>query len=148
MKMIGEGVGRGGGEASRARGRDQMVMGSNTCKYKPLRSRAGVRESFYDPTIESEVDTVVDFAMTETGWSRRYRSCWCFYCLQLGINTFVDQLDSVMSCYRQGEIQEPPKAFHARLRRMLGQFDRARADSQMRKTVRPLFSNEKKGVGR
>ena len=133
MKMIGEGVGRGGGEASRARGRDLMVMGSNTCKYKPLRSRAGVRESFYDPAIESDVDAVVEEAMRQTGGDKSYWRAWCFYCLQLGINTFVDQLDSVMSCYRQGEIREPPKAFHARLRRMLGQFDRARADSQMRK---------------
>lgn len=127
MKMIGEGVGRGGGEASRARGRDLMGMGGNTCKYKPLRSRAGVRERFYDPAIANDLDAAVDYAMAETGGDARYRACWCFYCLHLGINTFVEQVDRVMSYYRAGEIAEPPKAFHKRLKRLKDQLDKSSA---------------------
>lgn len=123
MKMIGEGVGRRGGEASRARGRDLMGMGSNTCKYKPLRSRAGVRERFYDPAIASDVDAAVDEAMRQTGGDARYRRAWCHYCLHIGVNTFVDQLDSVMASARQGEIRNPASAFHARIRRMKDQLD-------------------------
>ena len=34
--------------------RDLMGMGSNTCTGSTLRSRAGVRERFYDPAIASD----------------------------------------------------------------------------------------------
>lgn len=123
MEMIGEGGGRGGGEASRARGRDLMVMGGNTCKYKPLGSRAGVRERFYDPAVASDVDAAVDEAMRQTEGDSRYRRAWRYYCLHIGVNTFVDQLDSVMASARQGEIRNPASAFHARIRRMKDQLD-------------------------
>ena len=87
------------------------------------RARARVRARFFDPAIADEVDAAVDEAMAQTGGSARFRRIWCFYCLRLGINTFLDQLDSVMSCARQGEIRYPAQAFHARLRRIKGQID-------------------------
>ena len=112
---------------SRARTRDLMGMGSNTSTGNTLRSRAGVRERFYDPAIANDLDAAVDYAMAETGGDARYRACWCFYCLHLGINTFVEQVDRVMSYYRAGEIAEPPKAFHKRLKRLKDQLDKSSA---------------------
>ena len=108
-----------------ARGRDLMGMGIDICTEESLRSRARarVRARFFDPAIADEVDAAVDEAMAQTGGSARFRRIWCFYCLRLGINTFLDQLDSVMSCARQGEIRYPAQAFHARLRRIKGQID-------------------------
>ena len=103
--------------------RDLMGMGSNTCTGSTLRSRAGVRERFYDPAVASDVDAAVDEAMRQTGGDARYRRAWCHYCLHIGVNTFVDQLDSVMASARQGEIRNPASAFHARIRRMKDQLD-------------------------
>lgn len=88
-----------------------------------LSERVRAREAFYGPTIMRDTDAAVDFALSETGNSQRYRRIWCFYCLRIGINTFLDQLDAVMSCYRQGEIRNPASAFHARLRHMKSQLD-------------------------
>ena len=113
------------GLPSRVRGRDLMGMGSNTCKYKSLRSRAGVRERFYDPAIASDVDAAVDEAMRQTGGDARYRRAWCHYCLHIGVNTFIDQLDCVLAAARQGELRNPASAFHARIRRMKDQMDEA-----------------------
>ena len=101
-----------------------MVMGSNTTgKCNALRSRARAREAFYGPAILNDADAAVDEAFRLTGGDVRYRRAWCFYCLRLGINTFLDQLDCVMSCYKKGEIREPAKAFHARLRLMKTALD-------------------------
>lgn len=106
-----------------ARGCDPMGMGMNIHTGGSPGSRARAREGFYDPAITDQVDAAVDEAMAQTGGSRRFRRAWCFYCLHLGINTFLDQLDCVMSCMRQGEIRYPARAFHARLRRIKNQID-------------------------
>ena len=108
----------------RARGRDLMGDGysytSNT-----LRSRARACEDFYGAAIAREVDAAVDYALELTLGDTNFRRAWCFYCLRLGINTFLDQLESVMGCYRQGELRKPASAFHARLRQMLNQVQGA-----------------------
>lgn len=113
---------------SRTRGRDQMGMGinNNTSAYSTLRSRARVKERFYDPAIASDVDAAVDYALAETGGDRAYRTCWCFYCIHLGLNTFLDQLWSVLACVKTGELDCPYKAFHKRLKRMKDQLDKAK----------------------
>ena len=90
---------------------------------KSLRTRARAREDFYAPSIQSETDAAVDYALKVTANNQAYRRAWCFYCLRLGINTFLDQLDIVMSSFRQGEIRFPAQAFHARLRRLKTQLD-------------------------
>lgn len=105
--------------------RDLMVMGVyNTCTDKSLRSRGRAREDFYAPVIAYDVDAAVDYGMSATHGDPKYRRAWCFYCLRLGINTFLDQLDAVLSCARQGEIHEPARAFHARLRHIKDQLDK------------------------
>jgi len=86
-------------------------------------ARARAYERFYDPIIENEIDLAVDHALTETGGSRQFRSVWRFYCREIGINTFLDQLDVVLSCHRQGEIKFPARAFHARIREMKTALD-------------------------
>lgn len=113
--------------ASRTRVRDLMGYGySNTCTGNTHRSRASVREArtrvgedFYGPAIARDVDVAVDHALATTNGSPDFRRAWCFYCLRLGVNTFIDQLDSVLACARQGELRNPARAFHARLRKML-----------------------------
>lgn len=107
-----------------ARGRDLMGMGVYTCTGKTLRSRARACEDFYGPAIADDVDAAVDYAMAETHGDPKFRRILCFYCLRLGINTFLDQLDEVLSCARQGEIRQPAQAFHARLRRIKSQLDK------------------------
>lgn len=115
------------GVASRARACDLMGYGySNTCTGNTHRSRASVREArtrvgedFYGPAIARDVDVAVDHALATTNGSPDFRRAWCFYCLRLGVNTFIDQLDSVLACARQGELRNPARAFHARLRKML-----------------------------
>ena len=122
----------GGPSRACARGRVLKVKGSiNTSN--PLRTRAcatqarvreGYPAAFYGPAIADEVDSAVNYALESTGNSRDYRRAWCFYCLRLGVNTFLDQLDEVLSCARQGEIRQPAQAFHARLRRIKSQLDK------------------------
>ena len=90
-----------------------------------LRSRAHAREAFYGPAICSDADSATDFALRQTGGSVKFRGIWRYYCLKIGINTFLDQLDIVISCYRHGEIDLPAQAFHARIRRMKTQLDRS-----------------------
>ena len=120
QSATGDGPSRAG-----ARGRDKMEMGVyNTRTGKTLRSRARACEAFYDPAIDDEADDAVDYAMAETHGDPKFRSVWRFYCLQLGVNTFLDQLDVVLSCARLGEIWQPAKAFHARLRRIKDQLDK------------------------
>ena len=105
--------------------RDLMVMGVyNTCTDKSPRSRAHACEDFYGPAIAYDVDAAVDYGMSLTHGNPKYRRAWCFYCLRLGINTFLDQLDEVLACAREGEIHEPARAFHARLRHIKDQFDK------------------------
>ena len=94
------------------------------------RSRARAYEAFYDPAIEDDADVATDFALKETGGSAKYRGVWRFYCLQIGINTFLHQLSVVLSSYRQGELRYPARAFHARIRNMKTKLDEARGGAE------------------
>ena len=87
------------------------------------RSRARAYEAFYDPAIEDDADAATDYALKETGGSARYRGVWRHYCLEIGINTFLNQLCVVLSSYRQGELRHPARAFHARIRNMKTKLD-------------------------
>ena len=94
------------------------------------RSRARAYEAFYDPAIEDDADAATDFALKKTGGSAKYRGVWRFYCLQIGINTFLDQLDRVLSCHRQGELRFPARAFHARIRKMKTKLDETKGGAE------------------
>ena len=112
----------------RARVRDREVRkdgdGVGKTNGSP-RSRARAYEAFYDPAIEDDADVATDYALKKTGGSAKYRGVWRFYCLQIGINTFLEQLNRVLSCYRQGELRFPARAFHARIRNMKTRLDKA-----------------------
>lgn len=102
--------------------RDQMGDGySYMLKGDTLRSRARACVDFYGPAIARDTDAAVDYALASTQGSADYRRALCFYCLHLGVNTFLDQLESVLACHRQGELSQPARAFHARLRKMATQ---------------------------
>ena len=112
------------GSPARVRGRDLMGDGMlDACTgTSGSHARARVREDFYGPTIVRDTDAAVDYALETARGDGRFRRAWCFYCLRLGVNTFLDQLDSVLACARQGEIREPARAFHARLRKLTTQL--------------------------
>ena len=92
--------------------------------------RTRAHEAFYDPAIEDDVGAATDYALKETGGSARYRGVWRFYCLAIGINTFLDQLDRVLGCHRQGEIRFPARAFRARIRNMKTKLDKAKGGAR------------------
>ena len=94
------------------------------------RSRARAHEAFYDPAIEDDADVATDYALKKTGGSAKYRGVWRFYCLQIGINTFLEQLNRVLSCHRQGELRFPARAFHARIRNMKTKLDEAKGGAR------------------
>ena len=94
------------------------------------RSRARAYEAFYDPAIEDDADVATDYALEKTGGSAKYRGVWRHYCINIGINTFLDQLDRVLSSYRQSEIRCPAKAFHARIRDMKTKLDEGKGGSE------------------
>ena len=119
--------------SSRACARDKEVKkdGDGVSKTNgSLRSRARAYEAFYDPAIENDADAATDFALRETGGSAKYRGVWRHYCLKIGINTYLRQLDEVLSSYRQGELHFPARAFHARIRNMKKKFDEARGGAE------------------
>ena len=94
------------------------------------RSRARAYEAFYDPAIEDDADAATDYALKETGGSAKYRGVWRHYCLEIGINTFLNQLCVVLSSYRQGELRHPARAFHARIRNMKTKLDEAKGGAE------------------
>ena len=94
------------------------------------RSRARAYEAFYDPAIEDDADAATDYALKKTGGSARYRGVWRHYCLEIGINTFLNQLCVVLSSYRQGELRHPARAFHARIRNMKTKLDEAKGGAE------------------
>ena len=111
---------------SRARARDMEIKKDGdgvSMTNGSLRSRARAYEAFYDPAIEDDADAATEHALKETGGSAKYRSVWRFYCLEIGINTFLHQLSVVLSSYRQGELRYPARAFHARIREMKTKLD-------------------------
>ena len=107
-----------------ARDKEIKIDGDGVSKTKGSpRSRARAYEAFYDPAIENDADAATDYALKKTGGSAKYRGVWRFYCLEIGINTFLDQLDRVLGCHRQGELRYPARAFHARIRNMKTKLD-------------------------
>ena len=114
-----------------ARGKEVKKDGDGVSKTKGSpRSRARAYEAFYDPAIEDDADVATDYALKQTGGSARYRGVWRFYCLEIGINTFLHQLCVVLSSYRQGELRFPARAFHARIRNMKTKLDEAKGGAK------------------
>ena len=110
-----------------ARGKEVKKDGDGVSKTKGSpRSRARAYEAFYDPAIENDADAATDYALSKTGGSAKYRGVWRYYCINIGINTFLHQLCVVLSSYRQGEIKFPARAFHARIRNMKTKLDEAK----------------------
>ena len=114
-----------------ARGKEVKKDGDGVSKTNGSpRSRARAREAFYDPAVEDDADVATDDALKKTGGSAKYRGVWRFYCLEIGINTFLEQLNRVLSCHRQGELRFPARAFHARIRNMKTKLDEAKGGAR------------------
>ena len=114
-----------------ARDKEVKKDGDGVSKTKGSpRSRARAYEAFYDPAIENDADVATNYALKKTGGSAKYRGVWRHYCINIGINTFLQQLYVVLSSYRQGELRFPARAFHARIRNMKTKLDETKGGAE------------------
>jgi len=66
-----------------------------------------------------EACKAVDTVLENFGDRQRDRGIWVWYCQRIGLNTFFDIADEVISCWRQGEIRWPVRAFQKHLQEAL-----------------------------
>ena len=104
--------------ASCARGLD--VDGSiNTCKCSPLRPRGRVREGEKMLCTWREACKAADYVLEHFGDKSRDRGIWIWYCRRIGLDTFLDIADEVISSARQGELRWPTRALQRHLQEAL-----------------------------
>ena len=125
---------RSGGVASRARGLD--VDGVYSCKCSPLRprgrtgARKGTAAVSSKPPYQGdgraellctwrEAVKAADYVLEHFGNRDRDRAIWVWYCRRIGLGTFLDIADEVISSARQGELRWPTRAFHRHLQEAL-----------------------------
>ena len=130
----GVGEWRSGGVASRARGLD--VDGVYSCKCSPLRprgrtgARKGTAAVSSKPPYQGdgraellctwrEAVKAADYVLEHFGNRDRDRAIWVWYCRRIGLGTFLDIADEVISSARQGELRWPTRAFHRHLQEAL-----------------------------
>ena len=115
----GVGEWRSGGVATRARGLD--VNGVNSCKCTPLRprGRTGARTKERLLCTWREAVKAADYVLEHFGNRSRDRGIWVWYCRRIGLDTFLDIADEVISSTRQGELRWPTRAFHRHLQEAL-----------------------------
>jgi len=118
----------------RARGLD--VDGVYSCKCSPLRPRGRTcaREKMaavsskppYQgdehaelPCAWREAVKAADYVLEHFGDRSRDRAIWVWYCRRIGLDTFLDIADEVISSARQGELRWPIRAFHRHLQEAL-----------------------------
>ena len=100
---------------SRARGLD--VDGLNNFKGSPLRPRVRAKEPLLCTWREAVKAT--DYALEHFGNRDRDRGIWIWYCRRIGLDTFLDIVDEVISCTRQGELRWPARALQRHLQEAL-----------------------------
>ena len=103
--------------ASCARGLD--VVGINTCKCTPHRPRVRVREGAKLLCTWREACKAADYVLESFGDRCRDRGIWIWYCRRIGLDTFLDIADEVISSARQGELRYPVRAFQRHLQEAL-----------------------------
>ena len=98
-----------------ARGLD--VDGVYSCKCSPPRPRgrtdARTRERLL--CTWREAVKAADYVLEYFGNRDRDRAIWVWYCRRIGLGTFLDIADEVISSARQGELRWPTRAFHRHL---------------------------------
>ena len=94
---------------SRTRACGLYVNGNTSILKAPLRPRA------YACTWR-EACKAADYVLEHFGNPLRDRGIWVWYCQRLGLETFLDLADEVISSARQHEIKWPIRAFHRHLK--------------------------------
>lgn len=100
---------------SRARGLD--VDGLYISTSSPLRPRVRAKERLLCTWREAVKAT--DYALEHFGDRERDRGIWIWYCRRIGLDTFLDIVDEVISCTRQGELRWPARALQRHLQEAL-----------------------------
>ena len=66
-----------------------------------------------------EAVKATDYALEHFGNRDRDRGIWIWYCRRIGLDTFLDIVDEVISCTRQGELRWPARALQRHLQEAL-----------------------------
>ena len=66
-----------------------------------------------------EAVKAADYVLEHFGDRGRDRGIWIWYCRRIGLDTFLDIADEVISSARQGELRWPTRAFHRHLQESL-----------------------------
>ena len=100
---------------ARVRGLD--VDGLYFSNSSPLRPRVRAKERLLCTWREAVKAT--DYALEHFGDRERDRGIWIWYCRRIGLDTFLDIVDEVISCTRQGELRWPARALQRHLQEAL-----------------------------
>jgi len=103
----------------RARVRGLDVDGLYVCSGVTLRPR--VRAGARAPLLCSwrEAAKAADYVLGYFGNRCRDRGIWIWYCRRIGLGTFLDIADEVISSARQGELRWPIRALQRHLQEAL-----------------------------
>ena len=97
----------------RARVRGLDVDGNLKIPVRALRPRGRVREGLQ--CSWREACKAADYVLENFGNRRRDRGIWVWYCQRLGLGTFLDLADEIISSWKQQEIRWPVRAFQRHL---------------------------------
>ena len=100
------------GPRVRARGLD--VDGNVNIPSSKPRRRARTREALL--CTWREACKATDYVLEHFGNPRRDRGIWVWYCQRIGLDTFLDLADEIISCWKQREIKYPIRAFQRNLK--------------------------------
>ena len=100
--------------ASRARVREINVNGNVNIPGSKPRGRARTREAL--ECTWREACKAADYVLERFGDPRRDRGIWVWYCQRIGLDTFLDLADEIISCWEQREIRYPVRAFQRNLK--------------------------------
>ena len=105
----------------RVRARGLYVDGVYSCKCSPLRprGRTGARAREKLLCTWREAVKAADYVLEHFGNRDHDRGIWVWYCRRIGLGTFLDIADEVISSARQGELRWPIRAFHRHLQEAL-----------------------------
>ena len=97
----------------RARVRGLDVDGNLKIPVRALRPRGRGREGLQ--CSWREACKAADYVLEYFGNRRRDRGIWVWYCQRLGLGTFLDLADEIISSWKQQEIRWPVRAFQRHL---------------------------------
>lgn len=99
---------------SRAHVRVVNVNGNVSIPSSKPRGRARTREALL--CSWREACKAADYVLERFGDPRRDRGIWVWYCQRIGLDTFIDLADEIISCWEQREIKYPVRAFQRNLK--------------------------------